>query len=176
VGTGPFGADTAVIYLAVFPSSFPFVLLQPGENNFENICAGCHENDATGGYGPPLLHSDYLMANRQRPIAIQLTGLPQLPGIPGISGDTATTIYVNDSAIGPSSVGKMGAEGATLDDSDIASEITFVRDFFNGATDNISPAEVKKVRDSLAEADTVSATFNPGETCYYCIDTTDVGY
>ncbi len=180
IATGPFGADTASIYLAVFPGTFPFALLKTGENNFETICAGCHQNDGTGAYGPPLLHSDYLMAKRHPPIAIQFKGLPQVPGIPGISGDTAATIYVNGSAIGPTLPGQMGPEGKSLDDSDLAGVITFVRNFFNGATDYISPAEAKTVRDSLARADTV------GENCFdgngnpapgqYCIDTTDVGF
>lgn len=64
-------------------------LLARGEASF-NTCAGCHGFDGEGHppSTPPLLHSDFLMAERLRPVRIMFLGLPN-------EIDTATTITVN---------------------------------------------------------------------------------
>ena len=94
------------------------------------------------------------MADRHRPIRIQLLGLPN-------AVDTATTIIVNSDTIHDTLRGaSMYNIGFCSPDSEIAAVLTYVRKAFNNSTDYIRVEEVKQVRDSLVKSkilDTVAA-------------------
>jgi|GEM_PF-3858064 len=51
-------------------------LIAEGEVTFNQSCVACHGHDGVGESAPPLLHSDYLIAQRMRPARILLMGLP----------------------------------------------------------------------------------------------------
>ena len=148
--TGPFGIDSSqIIYIAVFDNNIPQALLKKGKARFSGVCSGCHGQLGLGappdvhpgrGATPPLAHSDFLMANRHRPIRIQMMGLPN-------AIDSFAPIIV----AGDTYDSHMPSVGGN--DSDIASVLTFVRAMFNGATDYISVSEVAHVRDSVAALD-----------------------
>ncbi len=80
VANGFFGNDTETVYVGVYPSSYPTVLLTNGEARFDAICTGCHGVDAKGGQCPPLYHSDFLTADPHRAIRIQLQGASEFRG------------------------------------------------------------------------------------------------
>lgn len=139
-----------------YDQGIPKVLMTKGQARFEVACTGCHEFDAKGHPGsiPSLYHSDFLMADRHRPIRIQLLGLPN-------AVDTATTIIVNsDSFSDTIRTNPMPNVGYCSSDSEIAAVLTYVRATFNNATDYIKVEEVAQVRDSLLKAnllDTIAA-------------------
>ena len=136
---GPFGTDSETVYIGVYSGAYPFDLLVKGKLRFREVCAECHGSEAMGGRVPlPLYHSDFLMLDKHRPIRIQMLGLPNFV-------DTATTIYVRGNPYSNS----MPPQGGG--DSDIAGVLTFVRAFFNGATDIVAVQEVANVRDSLQQ-------------------------
>ena len=139
--TGPYGTDSETVYIGVYPASFPFKLLEKGLDRFRNVCADCHGPNGHGSRCPPIYHSDFLMADRHRPIRIQLVGLPN-------AVDTATTIVVNGDSIANS----MFAPGNG--DTAIAGVLTFIRAYFGGATDYITVQEVSQERDSVITANT----------------------
>jgi mono/diheme cytochrome c family protein len=130
-------------------SAVPAPLYAKGKARFEGICTGCHGVDAKGsGPNPPLYHSDFLMADRHRPIRIQFLGLPN-------KVDTATTIVVSDSVF---SGMQMPDIGFCSSDSEIAGVLSYVRVTFNTATDFITVQEVASVRDSLIQAKILDTT------------------
>jgi len=51
-------------------------LLADGKEIFEQSCTVCHGHNGEGESGPPLLHSDYVIAERMRPVRILFMGLP----------------------------------------------------------------------------------------------------
>lgn len=150
VGKGPHGTDSALVYIGVYPTTYPFALLKRGLSRFQNNCVDCHNNDGHGGRCPPLYHSDYLMADRKRPIRIQLVGLPN-----GLV-DSSEFIVVK----GDTFTGAMPAIGGS--DSAIAGVLTFIRAYFNGATDFMSVQEVSDERNRMILLDTGHAyTIDP---------------
>lgn len=143
-------------------------LIAEGEVLFDN-CSGCHNADGSGFVGstPPLRYSDYLMAERLRPVRVLLLGLPN-------AIDTASTITVNGVDYAFQS---MPAIGSSFSDTAIASLLTYIRVVLNdssstncrpdpadttavicdhvarpeAATDSVTIEEVAAVRDSLIE-------------------------
>ncbi len=120
-----------------------------GQVVFQNVCSSCHQPDAKGysdtsgypGYDagvPPLYNSDFIKANRLRPVYILFLGAPNFLDSPiTVNGH----IYKNTMpAYG---------QGEHFSDSDIAGVLTYVRATFDGATDYINPAEVHAIRDTL---------------------------
>lgn len=107
-------------------------LMARGETLYKSICLHCHQANGKGVAGsiPPLANSDFLMAERLRPVRIVLRGL---------SGP----IVVN----GVNYNGTMPAIGGS--DTSVAAVLTYVRNHFNGATDSIGVEEVRAYRDSL---------------------------
>ena len=146
------GADTASVYLAVYPTSYPFALLQRGLGRFQQICADCHQSNGWGSRCPPLYRSDFLMANKDRTVRIQLMGLPNFV-------DTSTTIIVkspkSNNPAGDTLNTSMPSIGGN--DSDIAGVLTFVRAFMGLATDYVSVDSVGKIRDKLCAQDTTAS-------------------
>lgn len=107
-------------------------LIAEGELQFAQ-CTGCHEAGGVGGSAPPLLHSDFLIAERMRPVRILLLGLPN-------SIDTATTIKVNGVDIVGNS---MPAFGSGWTPREIAAVLTYVRAVLNDSTSvNCVPVEI----------------------------------
>jgi nitrite reductase (NO-forming) len=104
-------------------------LFQRGKIIFERICSQCHMADGKGIADsiPPLANSDYLMADKKRSIQIVLNGLI---GEITVNGK----IYMNVMPFMPGS------------DDNVASVLTFVRNYLNGATDSITAVEVMNVR------------------------------
>jgi mono/diheme cytochrome c family protein len=146
-------------------------LIAEGEIAF-TTCAACHGEHGQGESGPPLLHSDYLVAQRMRPVRILLMGL----GDPGSNPIDTNPIVVN----GITHENQMPAIAAEWTDRKIAAVLTYVRAELNDststncvvsenqdgqlvsdcdivvspstATSMITPAEVKALRDSLRGA------------------------
>ncbi len=146
-------------------------LIAEGQPLFQQ-CTACHGHDGVGEAAPPLKHSDYLIAQRMRPVRILLLGLPN-------EIDTATTITVNGiDIVGQSMFPLATSNGWT--DRQIAAVLTYVRAVLNdstsvnctvsenqdgqlvsdcdivpspeGATTTITPEEVGALRDSLRTA------------------------
>jgi len=144
-------------------------LIAEGQPIFSQ-CEACHGHGGVGESGPPLKHSDFVIAERMRPVRILLMGLPN-------AIDTATTIVVNGV---PMEGNSMPALGAGMTDREVAAIVTYVRAVLNdstsvnctaeenqdgqlvsdcdiivspeGATTMVTPDEVKALRDSLTTA------------------------
>lgn len=100
-------------------------------------CSACHQATGEGikGIFPPLAHSDYLLADKERSIRIALQG-------------TSGPIVVN----GVEFQGVMPAP-APMEDQQVADVLTYVRSAWGNTGDAVSAAEVKAVRTALASAD-----------------------
>lgn len=129
------------VNVTVTAASMPAALMAIGVDIATNTCSQCHQYPPAGypGAVPPLVHSDYLMADKKRAIRILFLGL-------GDSGTAAVNpVVVNGVTYNAS----MPNVGSGMPDSSIAGVLTYMRATFNGATDIVSPAEVKQQRDSL---------------------------
>jgi len=106
-----------------------------GKGVFMQTCFVCHQPNGEGiaGQIPPLAKSDFLMADRERPVRFVLQGR---------SGD----IVVN----GKKYNGTMVALN-NLSDEEVANVVTYVRNSFGNSGDGVTPDEVRKIR---AEAPT----------------------
>jgi mono/diheme cytochrome c family protein len=131
-------------------TSPPPVLMAKGQVIFQNVCVTCHGPDGKGfsdttsipGYDagyPPLYNSDFIKANRLRPVYILFLGAPNFR-------DTQITvnghIYANH-------MPAYGGGGYNFSDSDIAGVLTYVRATFDGENDYIQVNEVASIRDTL---------------------------
>ena len=106
-----------------------------GEELFKTVCATCHQPDGRGmpGVFPPLAHSDFLMGNVDEPIRVLIEGRQ-----------------------GPITVNGKTYEGVmpdlSLTDHDIASVLSYVRSNLGNAGSAVTPADVRRVRGMLADA------------------------
>jgi mono/diheme cytochrome c family protein len=107
-------------------------LVARGQAIYEGVCIHCHGEGGAGmpGFYPPLANSDYLMADRKRPVGILLRGLK---GAITVNGET----YDSEMP---------AVKGSDLS---IAAVLTYVRNQFNGATDSMTVDEVKQARKEL---------------------------
>jgi mono/diheme cytochrome c family protein len=99
-------------------------LISMGDSIYVASCSGCHGLDGKGHspHTPPVLHSDYLMEQRLRPMRILMFGLPNDKDTANL--DTATTITVN----GVDYVNQgMPAIGAYFTDLEMAAILTYIR-------------------------------------------------
>ena len=100
-----------------------------GERTFKSVCAACHQPSGLGipGAFPPLAGSDFLNADKQRAIGIVVRGLT---GPVLVNGNTFNSV--------------MPALG--FSDEDIANVLTFVYSSWGNAGHEVTPDEVKTVR------------------------------
>lgn len=125
-------------------ASIPFALTSKGIDEVRVTCGQCHNDPPYGSPGavPTLVHSDFLIASKQRIIRLLFLG----------GGDSGTAflnpIHVNGKTYEGSNMPAVGANN-DYSDSTIAGILTYVRAMFNGATDIVTPAEVRVQRDSL---------------------------
>jgi mono/diheme cytochrome c family protein len=152
------------------PTDLRTELIAEGQTLYGSSCNACHGAHGEGESGPPLKHSDYLIAQRMRPVRILLMGLPnpidtnlivvngithenQMFAIATASGWTnrqiaAVLTYVravmNDSTSTNCIVGENG-DGQPVSDCDIIASPA-------DATTMITPDEVGALRDSLRTA------------------------
>ncbi len=123
-------------------------LIAEGEELFQN-CTACHGHEGVGEAAPPLKHSDFLIAERLRPVRILLLGLPN-------AIDTATTIKVNG----------LDIEGQTMfpiatsmgwSDRQIAAVLTYVRAVLNDSTSVNCTASENEDGQMVSECDVVAS-------------------
>lgn len=107
-------------------------LVARGKAIYEVVCIHCHQEGGVGltGFYPPLADSDFLMADRKRPVGVLLKGLKG-------------PIIVNEETY---NLEMPAVEGSDLS---IAAVLTYVRNQFNGATDSMTIDEVKQARKEL---------------------------
>lgn len=101
-----------------------------GKALFTGTCSVCHQASGEGlpGVFPPLAKSDFLMADKQRSIAVVLNGL---------TGPVEVNGKRFESVMPPMS---------QLTDDDIANILTYVRNSWGNSGDAVSKDEVAKVR------------------------------
>jgi nitrite reductase (NO-forming) len=106
-----------------------------GQRLYNSTCSACHQPNGQGieAAFPPLAGSDYLNADRRRAISTVLHGLS---GSVVVNGKTFNSV--------------MPALG--LSDEDVANALTYVYNSWNNAGHDVTPAEVKAVRDAGAPA------------------------
>ena len=115
------------------PMTMPDLMAQGGQV-YSSICINCHQLDGKGlpGVFPPLAHSDFLMADKQRAMGILMHGLKG-------------SVMVN---------GKMfNSEMPQLDltDRQIAGALTYVRNSFGNKGELVSVAEVAALRSGKSQ-------------------------
>lgn len=100
-----------------------------GEILFNGMCVQCHQENGVGmiGFTPPLHESDFIRADRVRPIGIVLNGLKGPIVVNGENYDSEMP------AIHGSDV-------------NVAAVLTYVRNHCNGASDSIGTSEVAAAR------------------------------
>ncbi|MEQ1850210.1 MAG: copper-containing nitrite reductase [Chthoniobacteraceae bacterium] len=104
------------------------ILMEKGKRVYTQVCFACHQPEGQGlpGVFPPLAKSDWLMADKNRAI----TSL-----IKGLSGPI-TVNGQNYNGVMPPSM---------LNDEQVASVLTYVRNAFGNSGDIVTVDEVKKV-------------------------------
>ncbi len=106
--------------------------MDAGQAVFKRTCFACHQADGKGlpNAFPPLAGSDYLLADKFRAVRQVIKG-------------SSGKITVNGTEFN----GVMPPQA--LNDSDIANVLTYVYHSFGNNGPNVSPAEVKSVRDTI---------------------------
>ena len=106
-----------------------------GEELFKAVCATCHQPDGRGmpGVFPPLAHSDFLMGNVDESIRVLIEGRQ---GPITVNGKTYDGVMPD----------------LALSDQDIASVLSYVRGNLGNAGSGVTPADVRRVRGMLADA------------------------
>lgn len=101
-----------------------------GKVLYQGTCSTCHQVNGEGipDVFPPLVKSDYLMADKKRSIEVVLNGL---------SGAVTVNGKQYNSVMPPMS---------QLNDDEIANILTYVRNAFGNSGDAVSTAEVTEVR------------------------------
>jgi nitrite reductase (NO-forming) len=104
--------------------------VEAGRVLYTGTCSVCHQDDGAGlpNVFPPLAKSDFLMADKERSIAVVLNGL---------SGPVTVNGAAFNSVMPPMS---------QLADDEIANILTYVRNSFGNEGDAVSKEEVAKVR------------------------------
>ncbi|WP_414662967.1 DUF7133 domain-containing protein [Horticoccus sp. 23ND18S-11] len=108
---------------------------ETGKTLFSAVCAACHQITGRGldGLAPPLLDSEWVLGSVERPIRIVLHG---------IRGPITV--------LGRVHTGDMPAFGAALDDTQIASILTYLRREWGHTAGPVEPAQVKAIRAATA--------------------------
>lgn len=102
-----------------------------GEKVFSMYCATCHQNDGKGASGrfPPLAGTDWVTGDKDRLINIVLNGLEG-------------NIVVN----GENYINAMPQHGF-LSDQEVANVLTYIRQNFGNKASDVTPAEVRRIRE-----------------------------
>ena len=110
------------------PLSMP-ELMAEGGRVYSSICITCHQLDGKGlpGVFPPLAHSDFLMADKQRALGVLMHGLK---GKVVVNGQTFESEMPQ----------------LPLTDSQIAGALTYVRNSWGNKGDMVTVAEVAAIR------------------------------
>ena len=109
-----------------------------GERLFESHCSACHQYDDQGmGEAPPLKNSPWVVGPSKRLVLILLHG---------VSGrmELAGRVYDRE----------MPGFGQILSDQETAALATYTRRRFGAAEPNVTPAEVKRIRNEHADRST----------------------
>lgn len=106
--------------------------IEYGRTTYMSVCQACHMGDGNGidGVFPPLVDSDYFKNDHDKAIEAVVHGL---------SGE----ITVNDKTYD----GIMPSQN--LSDEEVANVVTFILNTFDNGGGKVSPADVKKVRESI---------------------------
>ena len=115
-----------------------------GKQVFMQTCFVCHQINGEGipNQIPPLAKSDFLLADKERSIRIVLQGL---------SGE----VQVNDKKYNGVMIPM-----PNLTDEEIANVLTYVRNSFGNAGDDVAPDAVRKVRSESPAPATPAASFD----------------
>jgi nitrite reductase (NO-forming) len=109
-------------------------LMASGARVFQTVCFACHQSEGQGlsGAFPPLAQSDFLMADKDRAIRILLGGL---------KGE----IIVNGKPYNAE------MPKPPISDEQVASVLTYVRNSFGNNGDEVTPADVARVKTEMAQ-------------------------
>ena len=120
---------------ALAPATNKAERIARGQRLYNATCSACHQPNGEGieAAFPPLARSDYLNADKRRAINTLLHGLS---GSVVVNGKTFNSV--------------MPALG--LSDEDVANALTYVYNNWNNAGHDVTPAEVKAVRNAGAPA------------------------
>ncbi len=107
----------------------PTQLMDRGKDVYAQNCAACHQPNGEGikGAFPPLAKADYLMADKERSIHILLEGLEGPITVNGESYNSVMPLV-------------------KLNDADVASVLTYIRNSWGNKGEPVTQAEVKKAR------------------------------
>ena len=114
----------------------PKAAARTGEQVYTQVCIACHQANGQGlpGAFPPLVGSDWVTGDPERPIKVVLHGLQ---GEIEIGGTTYNSI--------------MTPQGSILSDEEIANVLTYVRSTWGNAADAVTTEQVTKVREATAD-------------------------
>lgn len=104
-----------------------------GKETYETFCIACHQADGKGqiGVNPPLVGSDWVKDDKSKLIKTVLQGLTEPIEVNGVKYNNAMPAF------------------DYIEDAELATLLTFVRNKFGGMTDSVTVAEVKLVRELL---------------------------
>jgi mono/diheme cytochrome c family protein len=107
-----------------------------GKNLYQQLCAGCHGlvGQGTVPMAPPLVNSDWVLGSEERLIRIVLQG-------------AAGPIHVNGTAYRPPNILPEMPGLAMLEDTQIASVLSYIRRAWDHAAEPISAAQISNVRE-----------------------------
>ena len=105
--------------------------MERGKRVYMETCSMCHQLEGQGieGVFPPLAKSDFLMADKERPIRIVLKGL---------SGPITVNSKKYDGVMPPQTL---------LNDEQVSDVVTFVRNSWGNSGEAIRADAVKRIRD-----------------------------
>jgi nitrite reductase (NO-forming) len=111
--------------------------MQAGAVLFKGTCSTCHQDNGQGlpNVFPPLAKSDYLLADKQRAIAVVLNGL---------TGPVTANGAQYNSVMPPMS---------QLNDDEVANILTYVMNSWGNSDGSVTAAEVAKVRATTKRAE-----------------------
>ncbi len=115
------------------------VRFEKGKVLYATICAACHQPGGTGqeGLAPPLVASEWVLGQPERPIRILLQGVGGPISVAGTSWQL-----------------EMPPLGAALSDADIASVLTYIRREWEHNASPVAPEQVAKLRADYKERTT----------------------
>lgn len=110
--------------------------LVDGEEIYQTRCMSCHQMNGAGvpGVFPPLTDTEWVTGDKGRLIRVILNGVT---GAIEVKGDTYS--------------GAMPPWGSFLDDEEMSQLLTFIRTSWDNDAEEITPEEVQKVREAVAE-------------------------